>query len=179
MNRRGTTLLEMIIATVILVVIIFAFVLYFSQNAPLFQRARVRQQLMVDARSVMETIQERLRNGKARTVVISTFPGTPLVPNSSVQFDLQSKLPSGAVSYQIYLDVNTVYSKDLSATGAILATRSLATHVTGLMFTGTSADPGVVGISLRMDAPFDSTGLADHVSSVILPNQTVRMVEAP
>ena len=46
-------------------------------------------------------------------------------------------------------------------------------------FTADSTDPGQVYVTLRMDASWDETNDSAHMSTIILPNQAVRMVESP
>src|SRR5436190_16977866 len=109
-DRQGTTLIEVLAAVAIIGIFIVAAVLYFSKNAPMVQRMRQHQQMQTDSRSCIDNILQMLRNGKARTVVISTPNVTPLVPNSRIEFALHSPLASGATNAAIYLDNGTVYS---------------------------------------------------------------------
>ena len=176
-NGRGVTLTEVMLACAISGLIFVAAVRYFSKVIPMMNRARVRQQVQVQSRQLMDTIAERLRNGKALTVAISTPPETPGVPNSRIDFVLQTPLASGATGYAIYLSCGTVYAQEFGRPPAARDPRALAKNVSSLMFTGSSNDPGLISISLQMDVSYDSTGDPSHVTSLMLPNQTVRMVE--
>ena len=178
--ESGFTLMEIIIVGAMGAIVFLAFVLFFSRHLPFYHRVQVRQQLMSSSRIAMETILDRLRNGKARTIIISTPTTTPIVPNSRVDFVLQTPLPSGATAYAIYLDntTNIAYTEEFIP-GSPPKPRALASNVTSLMFTGVSSDPGIVSVTLRLDAAWDVLNDPTHVSTLILPNQTVHMVESP
>ncbi|OGR89099.1 MAG: hypothetical protein A2992_01240 [Elusimicrobia bacterium RIFCSPLOWO2_01_FULL_59_12] len=178
MNRRGLTLVEMLLTAAIVAVVAAAFALMLPSNITFLQRTRVRQQVLVQSRQCMEAIQQAMRNGMARTLVISTPNATPIVPNSRVDFAFKSPLASGATSYAIYVAEKTVYAQEF-APGVTRAPKALASNVTGLMFTGDYRDPSNVSVTLRIDAPWDSTNMPGRVSSLIIPNQLVRMAEAP
>jgi hypothetical protein len=173
-NSSGFSLIELMLVAWILVLIFLGIVHFFSGQIPFWSRIKTRQQVMVDSRICMDTIIQMLRNGKAQTLVISS-PGNPPVPNSQIDFSLQSPLPSGAVQYRIALVNGTVLATELPAQ----ASKKLASNVTGLMFTGDSRDPGVVSVTLQMDVPYDTTNDPTHVSSILLSNQIARMVESP
>jgi len=173
-NRQGQTLLELLIVAGIAGVVIAVVVILFTKNTTFFQRMQVRTQIMFESRACMDTILNRLRSGMARTLVINT-PDATSPPNSQVVFDLQSPLPSGATFYTIYLASGTVYAQE----GALQAPKALASNVTGLMFTGNFNDPAIVAVTLRIDAPYDTTNDPSHVSTLIIPNQVVHMVESP
>jgi len=185
-SKSGFTLLETLFTVVILGVIIVAFVLNFSQNTPFYHRTQIRQGIMLNSRMAMDTILDRLRNGRGRTLHISTPASVPFVNNSRVDFVLQTELPSGATAYAIYLDPtsNTVYTQEWTlsppaATPGQQPPRVLATGVTDLSFTGDSRDPAFVKVSLRLDIPWDGSGDPTHVSTIILPDEVVHMVESP
>ena len=176
-NRRGHTLVEMIIAVTIMAAIIAGIVLLLGKNISLVKRSSVRQQIMLESRICMETILRALSNGKAGTLRISTPAISPAIPNSIIQFDAQT--PSGALIHHIiWLTGGTDAGTVLWREGA-QANRVLAKNVTALMFTGDSRDPALVGVTLRIDAPWDASGDPSHVSTLILPNQVAQMVEMP
>jgi Tfp pilus assembly protein PilE len=169
---RGVTLVEALITVVIFVVVILGFVMFFSRTIPFFHRTEVRQHLMQDARRCMENIVERVRNGKSRTLAVSNSTS---VPNSRIDFVLQQALPSGATAYAIYLEDKNVVAVEFPP--GVASKRIWASNVTGLMFTGDSEDPAIVGITLRMDASWDNSNDPSHMSTIIIPNQVVHMVE--
>jgi prepilin-type N-terminal cleavage/methylation domain-containing protein len=176
LNRRGVTMIEMVAVVAILAVIVAIFAMLLGKNTTMYKRMQVRQTVMIQSRTAMDMMQQRLRNGKARSMVISTPDETPIVPNSRIDFVLQAPLPSGATAYALYLSSRTAYAVEYPNG---LSPKVLARNVSGLMFTGDALDPSVVGITLRIDAPYDATGHPDHTSTIILPNQKVHMVETP
>jgi prepilin-type N-terminal cleavage/methylation domain-containing protein len=174
-THRGVTLIEMIVVVAILAVVMGVFATLLGKNTALYKRMQVRQKVMLQSRVAMDVIQQRLRSGKARTLIITT-PNSSNVPNSRVDFVLQTPLPSGATAYAIYLQNEKVYTLEYPDGQN---PRPIAENVTGLMFTGDAYDPAVVGITLRQDVPWDASNTAQHTSTIILPNQMVHMVEAP
>ena len=110
MNRRGLTLVEMLLTAAIVAVVAAAFALMLPSNITFLQRTRVRQQVLVQSRQCMEAIQQAMRNGMARTLVISTPNATPIVPNSRVDFAFKSPLAFRARSYSIYLSEATFFT---------------------------------------------------------------------
>jgi len=182
---KGFSLLELMLSAAVLVIVVIVIAVFFSKSTPFYQRTRVRHQVMTTSRMGIETIMDRLRNGKARSVAISTPNFTPAVPTSRVDFVLQTSLPSGATSYAIYLQNGTVYTQEFTpappaATPGPQTPRALMSNVTSLRFQyEDSRDPGMINVSLRMDVPWDASGDPTHVSTIILPNHTVHMVETP
>jgi len=177
-STKGMSMVEMMIVVAIATVIFAALVMFFSKNTPFYNRIQARQQLMTGSRMTMDTIIDRLRNGKARTMSIST-PNLPIiVPNSRIDFVLQTPLPSGATAYAIYLTSNTIFTQEYPPAGGG-PPHMVTTGVTGLMFTGSSQDPGILGVTLQMNVAWDASGDPTHTSSILLPNQTVHMVETP
>jgi type II secretory pathway pseudopilin PulG len=178
---NGVTIIETMVVLAIMVTIGLALTLFFSHSAPIFQKMRVRQQVMMESRACMDAILERLRNGKARSLIISTPPISTAVPypipNSRVDFVFQTPLTDGATAYLIYFQNNTVYAQEFIPNHT-MAPKLLASNVSGLMFTGDSSDPGIVGVTLRIDRPLDASNDPSHVSTLILPNHIVHLVES-
>jgi len=175
-------MIEMMIVVAMLAALATFLVQFLPKQAVFFRHTKVRQQVVMDSRVCMETIRQRLRNGRARTLGISTPPAaSSTVPNSRVDFVLQSPLTSGATAYAVYLVNGYVYGQEFVPPGPQGAQppHLLASNVTGLTFTTDSTDPGQVYVTLRMDAPWDDSNDPTHVSSILLPNQAVRMVETP
>lgn len=162
-------------------IVILGVVLFASRTMPYFKRTAIRQELMSQSRSCINLIQQAARNGKAASVVISTPPSpaatTLLVPYSRIDFPLQTELASGTTAYGIYLKDGSVYSQEYVKAGPRPAPRVMASHVTGLMFTGDARDPGVLKVTLRIDKPWDTSGDPTHVSTILLPNQVIQMKE--
>ena len=191
LNCRGVTLTELLVVAAILSVFAVGFTRIFSKSIANMQRIRVRQKVMVDSRTCMDAITQIMHNGKANSLVISTSPadpwpypmadGTkiPIIPNSRVDFNLQSPLSSGTTAYAIFVAGHVAYAQEYKPPNGIQAPRVLATNVTSLMFTGSAKDPAIVNVSLRVDAPWDNSHDPTHVSTIILPNQVVHMSEQP
>ena len=179
MTRRrssGMTILETTFVAAIAAIIILALVRFVSRTMPVFRRLSVRQQVLLDSRTCIDSIVQMLNAGTAKSLAISTPSGTAVVPNSRVDFALETPLTSGTTAYAIYLDNNTVYRQDFALNGP-REPRPLATHVSGLMFTGDSRDPAIVTVTLRMDAPWDASGDPTHVTTLLVPNQVAHLVE--
>ncbi len=164
------TLIVAAMATAILAVV--AKILF--SNVTFFKRMAVRQMVNQDSRVGLERIQQMIRKGRAETLVIST-PAGSTVPNSKVNFELQTPLPNGTTAYSVYLDpvTHTVYGNNF-----IQAPQVLAKNVTALIFTGNSMDPAVVSVSLQIDAFWDDTKDLSRSSSILIPNYRVQMVES-
>jgi len=175
-SEQGVTLIEIMMVVAIVGLIAAAFALFLSKGLPFFHRNQVRQGLMLDSRRVMDTIVERLRNGKARTLIIQTDSTvTPVVPNSRADFVLQTPLPSGATAYAIYQAGGKIYTLEYPPGNAAQA---IASNVTGLIFSvPNSTDPGIVNVTLQMNVPYDQTGDPTHTSMILFPNQNIHMVE--
>jgi hypothetical protein len=173
-TERGLTVLETLIVALMATVLLMACLTFFRKNFTFYGKFQTRAQTMFQSRICMETILHRLRTGKARSLVISTS-GATTSPNSQVVFDLQTPLPSGATFYTIYLASGTVYAQE----GAQQPPKALASNVTALMFTGNANDPAILSVSLRIDAPFDSSNDPTHVSTLIMPDQMVHLAESP
>ena len=52
----------------------------------------------------------------------------------------------------------------------------LATHVTALMFTLDPRDPSVIMVTLRLDIPYDQTGLPSHTETLVVSNQIIHLI---
>ena len=184
----GFSLLELMIVVAVAAIIMIPIVRFLSTILPFFHRTQVRQQLMADARIAMDTIVERLRNGKALTVVL-TSPITNPSQCSRVDFVLQAPLPSGATAYAIYQDGNTVYTQEFIPSppapnpGGIQPRQRLASNVTSLMFAALDTqDPAFVTVTLQMAAmaaPLNAAGDQAIMSTILLPNVLVHLVESP
>ncbi len=177
LNKRGFTLPELMIVGFIGGLLALAFANFFSKAGPAIKRTQVRQEVTMGGRKLMATILQTLRGAKPRSVVIRTFAGSTC-PNSQIDFQLHAALPSGITAYQIYLDNGTVYMRE-SRGGTHLIPKPIGSHVTFLNFTGDYRDPTTLSVSLRIDAPYDSSNNPTHVTSMSLLNQTVRLLEAP
>jgi prepilin-type N-terminal cleavage/methylation domain-containing protein len=183
--EAGFTIIEVMVVVAILGIIVAAMVHFFSSSAPFYKRIQVRQQVMLSSREAMDAMVDRLRSGKAQTFLRSTPAAASTVPNSRADFVLQSPLPSGATAYAIYLNNGTAYTQEFPTTPAgqgcpgAQTCKILATNVTELVFGGNSNDPGIVGVTLGISAPWDTSGDPTHVSTILLPNHIVQMVESP
>lgn len=174
-SEAGMSLIELILVAAMAGVIFTSLTILMTKSITFFKRMTVRQTTMQESRTCMERIEQALRNGKASSLTISTPAGGP--PNSRVDFVLDRPLASGTTSYAFYLSNGKVMSTEYSASGT--RTQVLANNATGLHFTGDSFDTAMVTVSIRIDAPWDSTGDPNRVSTLILPNRAVRMIEAP
>jgi hypothetical protein len=166
-------MLELLLVALVAVILIAVIPKLFTNGLSFYRRTQARAQVILESRACMDTLLNRLRSGKSKTLVIST-PASASSPNSMVVFDLLAPLPSGATFYTFYLANGTVYAQE----GSQQAPKPLATHVTGLMFTGNSSDSAIIYVTLRIDAPFDASNDPAHVATFIIPNQVVHMVES-
>jgi type II secretory pathway pseudopilin PulG len=175
-NRRGITLVEIVITAAIGAFILSLIAVIFTKQTTFLSKHRVRQNVMRDSRVCMDTILQLLRSGKAKTLVISTPASATIVPYSRVDFVLNAPLSSGTTSYAIYLENGTVFALEYHPTSPRSPT-PLATNVTGLNFTSDSKDPALISVSLRMDARQDNSPDPNRTTSITLDNQLVRMSE--
>jgi prepilin-type N-terminal cleavage/methylation domain-containing protein len=173
----GFSLIELMLVLAIICIVGLAIGRLFAGNFRWFQNTQARQVVMANSRVTMDAIGQQLRNGLAKSLVIKSSGGTSFVPNSRAEFTLHTPLPSSANNYAIYLSSGTVYGEGFNGTTTV-SKQVLATNVTALMFTLDSRSPAFVGVSLWIDAPYDQTGDPTHVSSILLPNQTVHLVES-
>jgi prepilin-type N-terminal cleavage/methylation domain-containing protein len=171
-SSRGFTLVEVLVTVSIMVILATAAVRFLPDQIQFFRHMRVRQQIAQDSRVCMDTIAQRLRNGRARSLILSSPSG----PNSRIDFALERPLTSGATAYAVFLSSGSVFDQEFVPPGGAAGLHVLANNVTALSFTGDSTDPGIVGVSLRIDAPFDDSGDPSHVLTIIIPNLTVNMV---
>jgi prepilin-type N-terminal cleavage/methylation domain-containing protein len=177
-SQQGMSLIEIVIVMAIVSVLMITVGSFFTRTMNFYKRVRVRQQLVLQSRSSMDLIVQMLKYGKAKSVIISTPIVTPLVPNSQIDFNLQDTLPNGTTAYTFYLSSGIVFATEYHLNGTN-TTKSLANYVTSLMFTGDSRDPAIVNVAIRMDIPWDNSGKADHVTSIIMPTQVVQMKMSP
>jgi hypothetical protein len=82
-------------------------------------------------------------------------------------------LTSGTTAYTIYLANSNVYLQEYGTNG-VRTPRILVSNATRLSFSGDSRDPSIVNVSLRVEAPWDSTNNPTHVTTVDT-NETVQM----
>jgi type II secretory pathway pseudopilin PulG len=182
MNKKGWTLLELVIAASMTALLILVTAKLFSSIGQYFHNTAVRQQLQSDADRTMNSMIIALQKAKANTVTICTCGANVCIgklscipvmpppaintppPNSRIEFFQVGATAKTA----IYWDLpNTVYLQP-----AGMAAQPLANNVTGLMFTGDGTDFSRVYISLRMDAPISRS----QTATVVLPDQVVRLV---
>jgi type II secretory pathway pseudopilin PulG len=162
------TLVELLIAMVMMGFILYAAVLMISRAMKMWQRSSVQSQMSLDARTMIDTISKLLQGGRSGTVVISTSPSTP--PNSKIKFTQTNGQ-----------DVNIYWGAGLGPgdAGIIQITigtqppKTIGSNVSGLMFTGDYSDPSVVHVSLRMDKTY---GAVSDNQTVYVLNQTVRLM---
>jgi hypothetical protein len=178
-GRRGHTLVELMLAAAIGSLIILVIARLFSKVYPIFQRINVRNTVLSQSRVCMDTILQALRQGNAGSLVVSTPPGSVVIPNSAVNFNTVAPLASGTTAYGIYLSNQTVYIQEFTQANGPRVPRVLANHVTNLSFTGDSRDPGSVSVSLQVTAPYDNSNKPDHVTTILISNQLTHMVEGP
>jgi hypothetical protein len=175
-QRAGYTLVEMLAVAAMVSFVLLTFVMFSSKIALAVRRFQIRQQIQMESRSSLDVLSQRLRNGKARSLIISTPSVVPLVPNSRVDFDLQSPLPSGATSYVIMLDQNVIYAQELGGPVGVGPRKAIAKQVGSLMFTGDSRDPAIVHVMLQFAAPWDQSNDPSHVAMQDV-QQEIHMVE--
>jgi Tfp pilus assembly protein PilV len=172
----GYTLIEAVIAAALLSVVIFGLVRFMSKVNPFLQRSLVRQTVGRESRIAMDLIRQYLRNARARTVRISAHDANSQYPNSQIDFAFQTPLPSGATAYQMYLSNGAIYGVEKNPSGGVQPAKVLASHVANLTFTGDTQDPSLVNVSIQVDVPVVTNGKTDN-STIVLPNQTIRMVD--
>ena len=136
-----------------------------------FRRFQAKQEMASESRACLDTIIQALRRGDPSSIRISTSLSANAPPNSQIDFTLTSALPSGTSAYSFYWDNNQAHYTEYRPAGA--SDHLLAHNVTGLMFTGDPRDPTVIGITLRIDAPYAVT--AGSTYTFFVPKQIVRM----
>ena len=167
----GLSLMESLLVAAMSAIVILVIVRITSQSMAFFRRYHVRQQVSVESRICMDTIARLLHNGKPSTLIISTpaIPNAP--PGSRIDFkdaDDQSytvswtSSPPNSVFYQVAPD-------GMPASDP----KTLASHVTGLMFWEDTDNMAVVHVTLRIDAPLDEAGTTSYAR--ILPDQIMTM----
>src|SRR5258708_11099080 len=140
-HNRGLTLVEIMVVLVNSSLLVGVLTVLVTSSAKFFRRMQARQQVAIQSRSCMERIEQLLRNGKARSLVISTHSVGPMRPNSQVDFVLQDALADGTTAYSIYLEGGTVFAQGVGTTPR--APQALASRVTSLMFSGDATDPAL------------------------------------
>ena len=171
-GRYGFTLIEVLMSFAVLG---FVILFVYKFGAPIFtffQHSQARQTATNEARSCLNTIGTAMRAGLANSVNRSTANGVT-APNSRIDFALPAPLASGTTAYAFFLTPSrTVQMQEFKTSGSI--TKTLASNVTGLMFTGDYRDTSVFYVTLRIDAPFDSQGKT--FTTIDLEDQEVHMV---
>lgn len=178
LNSRGLSLLEIILAVITFVIVIAGLYQLIGRNMLFFKRSEVRQRVVLESRICIDRITQMLSNGKASSLSRSTPATNPIIPDSRIDFVLQTPLASGTTAYAIYIENGIVYALEYVRTG-IQRKQVLATNVTNLNFSGNADDPAIVGVNLRIDAPYDSSNDPTHVSTIIVANHIVHMVDTP
>lgn len=175
-TQLGYSLTEVLLVAGMMGIVTVAIVRFMAAGGRVIQRTRNSQTMMSDSRTSMETIVQRLRDGVARSLVITTPQVGQVVPNSRVDFRLHTPLASGATGYAVYLSNRVIFSQEFGP-GFAKRPKALASNVTSLTFTSDFNDPGLVSVNLRIDAPLDIDSTT--LTTLILPGQIVKMVEAP
>jgi type II secretory pathway pseudopilin PulG len=176
-RQGGHTFIEIILAAAMAAIVIAAAVKLYVKIGPAVQATRIRQQASSEARTCMDFIAQRLREGKSSSVSLSTQNNEPTHPNSRIDFTFKSPLASGATAYAFYLSGETAYAWEFTP-GVNRAPVVLAHNVTSLSFTAAADDPGLITVGLRVDAPLDPAADASRVVTVIVPPQVVQMQES-
>jgi hypothetical protein len=196
MKKSGLTLMEALVAVVGLVLVSAAMVRMVSGIGGYVRRYRVRNQVYTESRICMDTLVGKLQKGSPSSVVICACgnatcsdtcgPSGPTPPpNSRIEFDRPIPLPAGQPASgcrtNFYWFDGTLQWEEhcYGAVAQDLGPNTLATQVTSLMFNADSHDPSVIILSLRIDAPLDSSSSPDSVYTVDIPNRLVRMMGTP
>jgi prepilin-type N-terminal cleavage/methylation domain-containing protein len=170
-NKSGFTLVEFLIAVAMLAGVFLVVAAFIKPVSQYFLQSRARSELNSDARTTLDTITRSLRSGRAGSVSIQTETGAP--PNSRIDFETND----GASVTVRWISPNQVeFSRQ--PRGGTRTTSVIARNVTGLLFTVDYRDPSVVGVTLRLDRPYDASGRADRLYSIVLPTQEVRLIGA-
>jgi prepilin-type N-terminal cleavage/methylation domain-containing protein len=175
-RRRGFSLIELMFSVAILGLVFLA---ASHMNAPVlsfFQNSQSRQKANSEARACLYMISTAMKGGLANSVHISTPVTVPVVPNSRIDFFLAAPLASGTTAYAFYLANRAVLVQEYPGGAGVQLGKQLATNVSGLMFTGDYRDPSIVYVSLRIDAPLDSSGRADRVTTIQVADQEIHML---
>jgi prepilin-type N-terminal cleavage/methylation domain-containing protein len=157
---RGFTLLEVLIGVFIMTVVLVAAVPVVQKVQEFLLRGRTRIELMSQSRTSMDTILSMLRQGRGNTVQIDSPQGAP--PYSRIRFRLAGSNRLCQIEWQnsqVVLSIDNVRSK------------TLAENVRFLSFTGTTADPGTLNVSLELFRRINNT----YDETVLVDNHTVRM----
>jgi len=177
MARRdhGFTLIEILLVVAFIGLIVLAVVNLPSGVTKWYKRGQSRQQANTEARICMETIERTMSNGRASTLLISPSATTPVMQFAQAQFNT-----TDGSSYTITWStapLNSVHIFRTPPGGGTATDTILATHVTGLGFTNDPVnDPALVNVMIRMTVPLDSSGTPDSYLTILLSNQTIRMI---
>jgi hypothetical protein len=145
-SPRGFTLLELVLGMAIAVATLLVVGIAFRQANTVLTRSTLRSKAILESRTSVETFVRLLQNGKSGSWKISN-PGER---RPYCRVDFKSTTQTGAHAY--YWKEGAVYIKPANQEAT-----KLASNVTWLLFTGDSADPGLLRISLRMDVPIPGT----------------------
>src|SRR6266568_5126860 len=86
MNNHGFSVIEVMLAAGILAAMMLAVSQTGTPITRFFQRNRVRQETLLEARSCIETLQRALADGKADTLSIANSTVAPVMPNGQANF---------------------------------------------------------------------------------------------
>ena len=157
----GSTSLKRCITVAIFAVVAATFLHFLPSQAQFTRHMKVRQQITQDSRVCADTIVQRLRNGKARTLLVTSPNGAP---NSRADFVLQVPLASGATAYALLIwhSGGNIYGQEfpLGGTQGLHQPRFQCDDFELLTLIPT--DPGLINVSLQLKAPYDD-------SATILP----------
>jgi prepilin-type N-terminal cleavage/methylation domain-containing protein len=174
MNKKGFTLLEILLTASIIGAIVLAITHLGFPLIKFFQQSRSRQQANTEARICLETMERVLSNGKASTLVISNSPTIPPMQSGRAQFQTME-----GSSYTITWSSGPANSVHLLRTplgGTVAVDTMLATHVTELSFLWDMSDPAILTVTLQMTVPLDSSGSPDSFLTIMLPPLTTRLI---
>lgn len=141
-SRKGITLVELVLALAIAGGIMLIVSIAYRQADMIFTRNRVRSKAILENRVTLETLVHMLQQGKSGSWKISNVD--PTHPYSRVDF----KSTAQAETYAFYWADGGIFMKPAEKQPV-----QLASHVTWLLFTGDTMDPGLLRLSLRMDIP--------------------------
>jgi len=177
MNRKGFSLVEMMLAVLIVGVTVGAIFRLLAPLVTFFHSSLTRQRSNSEARTCMNMISMAMRGGIATSVVITTpAPSPPGVAWSRIDFTLPTALPNGTTAYTFEL-VNGTVQMQAYPSPRPLQPRVLASNVTKLLFAPVDVrDPSVFDVSLRIDAPFDNSGRPERVSTIQIDQQIHMLV---
>jgi Tfp pilus assembly protein PilE len=172
-GRAGLTLIEMVLAGVILAMVALAIANFFPGFLNLPRRLMARHQANTAARICMSTIVQALRQGEANSIQISTPAGAP--PNSTISFWTVNH-STYTIAWSATPVPNSV-NMTINKPGGITQVMTLAQNVVTLSFTLDYRDPSLISVSLQVSIPTDSTGnFASQQTPIFLPSETVQLI---